>query len=180
MRGNRRRDRRDQCAFGANRVNFAPVASAPLPEDGATTVVEVRDARAELNGATIGFKRNGYGAKTGSVELANKQPLVDRVRTDLVFVLRERGYRAGTDDPTAELRCDAEILSFIVDAKRREADRHRPCVVRGIPALKMGHGPVRPAGVVLHGPRGGRRRSPRRSHAASRGVRSHRFRVPPS
>ena len=106
------------CAFGTDRVNLAGVPSIAMPADGPTTRVEVRDARAELSGATVGFKRNGYGAKTGSVELTNKQPLVDRVRSDMISILRERGYRAGSDESTAELRCDAEILSFIVDVKQ--------------------------------------------------------------
>ena len=106
------------CAFGTDRVNLAGVPSIAMPADGPTTRLEVRDARAELSGATVGFKRNGYGAKTGSVELTNKQPLVDRVRSDMISILRERGYRAGSDESTAELRCEAEILSFIVDVKQ--------------------------------------------------------------
>src|SRR5262249_17315898 len=106
------------CAFGTNRVNLAAVPSSAMPADGPTTPVEVRDARAELNGTTVGFKRNGYGAKTGSVELANKQPLAERVRSDLISVLRERGYRAGLEESAADLRFDAEILSFIVDVKQ--------------------------------------------------------------
>ena len=106
------------CAFGTDHVSLTAVPAIPMPSGGPTTQVDVRDARAELSGATVGFKRNGYGAKTGSVELANKQPLADRMGGDLISVLRERGYRAGSGESAAELRFNAEILSFIVDVKQ--------------------------------------------------------------
>jgi uncharacterized lipoprotein YajG len=105
------------CAFGTNRVTLSPLAAAPAPADGPLVQVQARDARAEMSGAIVGFKRNGYGAKTGDVQLANNEPLAQRLQTDVVSILRERGYRADLD-ASSELRCDVEIVSFSVDVKQ--------------------------------------------------------------
>lgn len=56
--------------------------------------VQVRDVRSELSGAQVGYKRNGYGAKTGSVELSGNEALADRLARDVVNLLRSKGYRA--------------------------------------------------------------------------------------
>jgi hypothetical protein len=106
------------CAFGTNHVMLPPVVARAAPADGPRMQVQVRDARAEMSGATVGFKRNGYGAKTGDVQLANNQPLAQRLQDDVVSILRERGYRADVDDPSSELRCGVEIVSFSVDVKQ--------------------------------------------------------------
>ena len=106
------------CAFGTNHVNLSPISATAAPEVGPRTQVQTRDARAEMSGATVGFKRNGYGAKTGDVKLANDQPLSDRLQGDVLSILRERGYRAGTGDPDSELQCELEIVSFSVDVKQ--------------------------------------------------------------
>lgn len=105
------------CAFGTNRVMLSPLAAAPAPADGPLIQVQARDARADMSGAIVGFKRNGYGAKTGDVQLANNEPLAQRLQTDVVSILRERGYRADID-ASSELRCDVEIVSFSVDVKQ--------------------------------------------------------------
>lgn len=106
------------CAFGTNHVNLSPIPATASPNGGPRTQVKTRDARAETSGATVGFKRNGYGAKTGDVKLANDQLLADRLQGDVVSILRERGYRAGADDPDSELHCELEIVSFSVDVKQ--------------------------------------------------------------
>jgi len=92
---------------------------AAMPASGSTVGVRVTDARPELSGAQVGVKRNGYGAKTGSVELAGGGLLSAILTTDLVSILRERGYRAESTsgDPPAELNLTAEIVSFGVDNK---------------------------------------------------------------
>ena len=106
------------CAFGTNHVNLSPIPTTALPAGGPRTQVQTRDARAEMSGATVGFKRNGYGAKTGDVKLANDQTLADRLQGDVVSILRERGYQAGADDPGSELHCELEVVSFSVDVKQ--------------------------------------------------------------
>lgn len=109
------------CAFGINYVTLPSALSAPLPAAGDQVAVQVKDGRADLSGSQVGFKRNGYGAKTGSVELRDKEILTERLARDLVALLRERGYRAfGVRElPTerADLLVNAEITSFIVDIK---------------------------------------------------------------
>jgi hypothetical protein len=106
------------CAFGTNRVTLSPIAASVAPMDGPRIDVRTRDARTEVSGATVGFKRNGYGAKTGDVQLANNEPLSERLGSDVVSILRERGYRADTNNVSGELHCDVEILSFLVDVKQ--------------------------------------------------------------
>lgn len=111
------------CAFGTNHVKLAPTQIAGTPEQGTSVRVSVKDARSEVSGAQVGFKRNGYGAKTGSVELADGEQVAARIERDLVSLLRERGYRAlsigeDTTEGTDRLTCNAEVLSFIVDVKQ--------------------------------------------------------------
>lgn len=107
------------CAFGTNHVTVRTLPMAALPSSGSTIGVRVTDARPELSGGQVGFKRNGYGAKTGSVELAGGSLLSSLLAGDLVSVLRERGYRAEVQggSPSPELSLTAEIVSFGVDTK---------------------------------------------------------------
>lgn len=109
------------CAFGTNYVNLPTTVAGPLPASGDHVVVQVTDARSDLSGAEVGFKRNGYGAKTGSVELSGKEILADRLARDVVALLRERGYRAyeakDLAAAQAEIAFGTEIASFSVDVK---------------------------------------------------------------
>src|SRR5262245_24464490 len=109
------------CAFGTNHVRLPEMPPAALPEQGTTIRVSVKDARGDLNAAQVGFKRNSYGAKTGDVQLAQGEALAAKLERDLVSILRERGYRAvgssGAGTP-ADLECECEILSFVVDVKQ--------------------------------------------------------------
>src|SRR5262245_3680089 len=82
------------CPFRTNPVPLPRTAETAEPEQGAVMRVVVRDARPDVSGAQVGFKRNGYGSKTGSVELERGEPVADVLAHDLVALLRERGYRA--------------------------------------------------------------------------------------
>jgi hypothetical protein len=110
------------CAFGTNRVRLPPSGEIALPAEGPNTAVVVKDGRADLVGAKVGFKRNGYGAKTGDVELDGGEPIADHIASDLVGLLRDRGYRASTGrntpPPDAELLVDVEVMSFALDVKQ--------------------------------------------------------------
>lgn len=105
------------CAFGTNRVTVKTLPMAAMPSSGSTIGIRVTDARPELSGAQVGVKRNGYGAKTGSVELAGGSALSSILAGDLVSILRERGYRADVQGSSLppELSLTAEIVSFGVD-----------------------------------------------------------------
>ena len=107
------------CAFGTNRVTVRSLPAAAMPASGSTVGVRVTDARSELSGGQVGVKRNGYGARTGSVELAGGSFLSSLLTNDLVSILRERGYRADgtTSGSPADLNLTAEIVSFGVDTK---------------------------------------------------------------
>ena len=109
------------CAFGTNRVTLPAMVMIPLPASGDQLTVQVRDGRADLSGSQVGFKRNGYGAKTGTVVLADNEALTDRLTRDLVVLLRERGVRAhdSTTLPAgrANVIVAVEITSFLVDSK---------------------------------------------------------------
>jgi Uncharacterized lipoprotein len=110
------------CAFGTNRVTLPASAQASLPPQGEQVAVHVKDARADLSGAQVGFKRNGYGAKTGTVALSDNEILSDRIARDLTALLRQRGYRAFElkDLPAeqADLVLMGEVSSFLVDVKQ--------------------------------------------------------------
>ena len=109
------------CAFGTNRVRLPATAAVPIPDRGASMAVRVKDARPEVAGAQVGFKRNGYGAKTGSVELDHDEALADVLKRDLVAILRERGYRAQdaqAGSEASDLLVDAEIVNFVIDVKQ--------------------------------------------------------------
>jgi hypothetical protein len=82
------------CAFGTNHVALPPTATVAMPTNGGPIAVQVRDVRGELSGGQVGFKRNGYGAKTGGVALLGNEALADRLSRDIVSVLRSKGYRA--------------------------------------------------------------------------------------
>ena len=107
------------CAFGTNHVTVPTLPMAAMPGSGSTVAVRVTDARTELSGSQVGVKRNGYGAKTGSVELATGKAVAATLQEDLVSILRERGYRADVQGASpAELSMTAEIVSFGVDTQQ--------------------------------------------------------------
>jgi hypothetical protein len=92
-----------------------------MPATGSLLAVRVKDSRTDLSGAQVGFKRNGWGARTGSVELANSEPVAHRLGQDLVAISRAKGFRASTGEPApqgpADVILDADISGFLVDAK---------------------------------------------------------------
>lgn len=102
-------------------VVLAAALTRDLPSAGDQVGVRVKDSRAELSGAQVGLKRNAYGTKTGSVELANHEASADRLGRDVVAVARAKGLRASlggpasTDPPDAML--DTDVSIFLVDAK---------------------------------------------------------------
>jgi hypothetical protein len=109
------------CAFGTNRVTLPPTATVAMPASGGPMGVEVRDVRGELSGPQVGYKRNGYGAKTGSVELSGNEALADRLARDIVSLLRSKGYRAQELRNAAvqegALVFGTDVTTFIVDVK---------------------------------------------------------------
>ena len=106
------------CAFGTNHVRLPGPPETAEPGQGAVMRVAVRDARPDVSGAQVGFKRNGYGSKTGGVELERGEPVTDVLTRDLVSLFRERGYRARGDRGDEELRLNAELVNFLIDNKQ--------------------------------------------------------------
>jgi hypothetical protein len=109
------------CALGTNHVLLPATLTPEMPATGSLLAVRVKDSRTDLSGAQVGFKRNGWGAKTGSVELANSEPVAHRLGQDLVAISRAKGFRASTGEPApqgpADVILDADISGFLVDAK---------------------------------------------------------------
>jgi uncharacterized lipoprotein YajG len=109
------------CAFGTNYVRLRPTVTTPLPNGGRDVAVEVKDSRPDLSGTQVGFKRNGYGAKTGSVELGGGITLSNSLANDTVVLLRQGGYRAKSvsEDLSrpASVVVKEDIVSFVVDNK---------------------------------------------------------------
>jgi hypothetical protein len=109
------------CAFGTNHVVLPAALTEPMPAAGELVSVRVKDSRTEVSGAQVGIKRNGYGTKTGSVELANGEALADRLGRDLVAISRAKGFRASVAGPAppdaADVLLDTDISIFLVDAQ---------------------------------------------------------------
>ncbi len=109
------------CAFGTSHVVLPASLTQPMPAVGDLLSVRVKDSRTDLSGAQVGLKRNTYGSKTGSVELANHEPLADRLGRDLVAISRAKGFRASmpthTAPESADVILDTDISIFLVDAK---------------------------------------------------------------
>jgi hypothetical protein len=109
------------CALGTNHVVLPAALTQEMPATGGLLAVRVKDSRTDLSGAQVGFKRNGWGAKTGSVELANNEPLAHRLGRDLVAISRAKGFRASIGEPApqgpADVILDTDISGFLVDAK---------------------------------------------------------------
>jgi hypothetical protein len=109
------------CALGTNHVLLPATLTPEMPATGSLLAVRVKDSRTDLSGAQVGFKRNGWGARTGSVELANSEPVAHRLGQDLVAISRAKGFRASTGEPApqgpADVILDADISGFLVDAK---------------------------------------------------------------
>lgn len=109
------------CALGTNHVLLPATLTQEMPATGSLLAVRVKDGRTDLSGAQVGFKRNGWGAKTGSVELANSEPVAHRLGQDLVAISRAKGFRASMGEPApqgpADVILDADISGFLVDAK---------------------------------------------------------------
>jgi hypothetical protein len=109
------------CALGTNHVLLPATLTPEMPATGSLLAVRVKDSRTDLSGAQVGFKRNGWGAKTGSVELANNESLAHRLGRDLLAISRVKGFRASMSEPAplepAEVILDTDISTFLVDAK---------------------------------------------------------------
>jgi hypothetical protein len=109
------------CAFGTDHVRLPALAIERPPAQGDQVSVLVKDARADLSGSLVGFKRNGYGAKTGDVSLMDKEVVADRISRDIVSILRARGLRAYEVSELLTERADAilgvELASFLIDSK---------------------------------------------------------------
>jgi hypothetical protein len=109
------------CAFGTDHVRLPALAIEGPPAQGDQVSVLVKDARADLSGSLVGFKRNGYGAKTGDVALVDKEVVADRISRDIVSILRARGLRAYEMSELPTERADAilgvELVSFLIDSK---------------------------------------------------------------
>lgn len=109
------------CALGTNHVVLPATLAQEMPPTGDLLAVRVKDSRTDLSGAQVGFKRNGWGAKTGSVELADNESLARRLGRDLVAMSRARGFRASMGERApqapADVILDADISGFLVDAK---------------------------------------------------------------
>lgn len=109
------------CALGTNYVVLPATLAPEMPATGALLAVQVKDSRTDLSGGQVGFKRNGWGAKTGSVELANNELLAHRLGRDLVAISRAKGFRAFVGEPAyqgpADVILDTDISGFLVDAK---------------------------------------------------------------
>jgi hypothetical protein len=109
------------CALGTNHVVLPAALTQEMPATGDLLAVRVKDSRTDLSGAQVGFKRNGWGAKTGSVELANNESLAHRLGLDLLAISRVKGFRASMSEPAplepAEVILDTDISTFLVDAK---------------------------------------------------------------
>ena len=109
------------CALGTNYVVLPATLAPEMPGTGGLLAVQVKDSRTDLSGGQVGFKRNGWGAKTGSVELANNELLAHRLGRDLVAISRAKGFRAFVGEPAyqgpADVILDTDISGFLVDAK---------------------------------------------------------------
>lgn len=109
------------CALGTNYVVLPATLAPEMPATGGLLAVQVKDSRTDLSGGQVGFKRNGWGAKTGSVELANNELLAHRLGRDLVAISRAKGFRAFVGEPAyqgpADVILDTDISGFLVDAK---------------------------------------------------------------
>jgi hypothetical protein len=77
------------CAFGDEKLNLAYDASATT-----VAVSDVADERAEK--AAIGYKRNGFGAKTA--DILSVKPTAELVKEALVATLEKNGHTIGGAD----------------------------------------------------------------------------------
>jgi ABC-type uncharacterized transport system auxiliary subunit len=105
------------CAFGDEKLNLAYDASAAkagvLSEAQPATVAvkDVTDDRVERN--AIGYKRNGFGAKTA--DILSVKPAPELVKEALVATLEKNGHKIGGDGDRYAI--DTKLRKFWFDYK---------------------------------------------------------------
>ena len=82
------------CAYATSYVTLGPTLDAPMPETGDQVAVRVEDGRKGVSRYELGAKHVPAGWESNTIDLKEKEFLTDHVATDIVALLRERGFRA--------------------------------------------------------------------------------------